>query len=164
MKITIRRATTTDSETVLELIRGLADYEKLDRPNESACSRLIQDGFGPNPRFEAWLAEMDDVAVGYAILFETYSSFLAMPTLYLEDIFLRPDVRGKGIGKAFLLRLAREAVSRGCGRMEWVCLDWNKPSIGFYEKHGAKQMPEWVSFRLDEAGLKSLATMANSTD
>ena len=158
MKVTIRRATLTDSETVLELIRGLADYEKLDRPDESACARLIADGFGESPRFEAWLAELDDVAVGYAILFETYSSFLARPTLYLEDLFLHPDVRGRGIGKKFLKTLAQEAVTRGCGRMEWVCLDWNTPSISFYENLGAKQMPEWVSFRLDGVELKLLGS------
>ena len=160
----IRRAAFEDANTVLQLICELAKYEKLDLPTVEASARLIEHGWGENPKFEAWLAEVDGQAVGYAVLFETYSSFLARPTLYLEDIFLLSDARGKGTGKKFIQTLAREAVNRGCGRMEWVCLDWNTSSIEFYEKQGAKQQPEWVSFRLDGDELATLGLPTQDLD
>ncbi|MEP6757279.1 MAG: GNAT family N-acetyltransferase [Chthonomonadales bacterium] len=160
----IRRTTPDDIETVLGLIRGLADYEKLDPPDEEACARLKEHGWGSAPKFEAWIAEVDGVAVGYAVLFETYSSFLAKPTLYLEDIFLLPESRGAGVGKQFIEKLAAEAVARDCGRMEWVCLDWNTPSLGFYEKLGATQMHEWVSHRLDGEALTTLGSRLQTQD
>jgi len=148
MSATVRRALREDSEAVLGLITELAHYERLDPPNESARARLLEDGWGDSPRFEAWLAEIDGIAVGYAIVFETYSTFLARPTLYLEDIFVLPEHRGKGAGYALFHRIAQESVARGCGRTEWACLDWNTPSIDFYERMGARQLSEWRYFRM----------------
>ncbi len=144
----IRRAGRQDAPKLLNLISALAHYEKLDPPDEGARTRLIEDGWGKRPRYEAWLAELDGSAVGYAILFDTYSTFLAKPTLYLEDLFLLPDSRGMGIGDAFFRRIARLVLERGYGRMEWVCLDWNRAGLRFYEKIGARHMSEWLTFRL----------------
>jgi GNAT superfamily N-acetyltransferase len=144
----IRRAERQDADSLLELITALAHYEQLDPPNEGARARLIEDGWGERPKYEAWLAEVDGHAVGYAILFETYSTFLARPTLYLEDIFLLPEYRGRGIGDALFRRISRLVRERGCGRMEWVCLDWNRAGLRFYEKIGARHMTEWLTFRL----------------
>jgi len=144
----IRRAERQDADSLLELITALAHYEQLDPPNEGARARLIEDGWGERPKYEAWLAEVDGHAVGYAILFETYSTFLARPTLYLEDIFLLPEYRGRGIGDALFRRISRLVRERDCGRMEWVCLDWNRAGLRFYEKIGARHMTEWLTFRL----------------
>lgn len=160
--VRIRRATAADVEVLLSLVDALADYEKLDRPSKSARERLIRDGFGPTPRFEAYLAELEDRIVGYAITFETYSSFLALPTLYLEDVFVLPDARRAGVGSTFVRQLAAEAVRRGCGRMEWVVLDWNAPAIDFYERLGARRLREWHTYRLDAGELSRLAGEAPS--
>jgi GNAT superfamily N-acetyltransferase len=155
--ITIRRARPEDAETLLELIRALAEYEHLPPPGVEAAARLIEHAFGPRPRFEAYLAELEGAPVGYAITFETYSTFLARPTLYIEDLFVRPDARRRGIGRALLRRLAAEAVARGCGRMEWTVLDWNKPAQGVYRKVGAEQLDEWRLCRLTGDALRRLA-------
>jgi GNAT superfamily N-acetyltransferase len=158
---TVREARPDDGETFLSLIDALADYEKLDRPAPDARARLLADAFTRTPpRFSAYLlweeTESDTEApqaVGYAIIFETYSSFLAKPTLYIEDLFLLPTARGKGGGNALFRFLAAEALRRGCGRMEWVCLNWNALAIGFYEKRGAEHMNEWRAYRLTEEKL-----------
>lgn len=149
--IHIRPATEKDSKTFLALIDALADYEKLKRPTRAAKKRLIEDAFGKQKRIDAFLAFSDDKPVGYAIIFETYSSFLAKPTLYLEDIFILKEYRRFGIGKKFFDALLKEARKRKCGRMEWVVLDWNKPAINFYDKLGAKQMKEWLVYRVNIA-------------
>jgi GNAT superfamily N-acetyltransferase len=151
--VQIRRADAADGEILLSLVDALADYEKLARPSSSARERLIRDGFGPTPRFQAYLAELHGRVVGYAITFETYSSFLALPTLYLEDVFVLPETRRAGVGSALFRHLAAEAIRRGCGRMEWVVLDWNAPAIDFYERLGARRLREWHSYRLDADGL-----------
>ncbi|MEI6234658.1 MAG: GNAT family N-acetyltransferase [Planctomycetota bacterium] len=146
-----RRATLDDAPVLIRLICALADFENLTPPDAAAQARLTADGFGPKPRFEAWLATVPDRAepVGYAMLFETYSSFLAKPTLYLEDIFVLPDFRGRGIGGAFLQHCIALANERDCGRMEWTCLDWNTKAQDVYEcKLGAKRMSEWYLYRL----------------
>jgi GNAT superfamily N-acetyltransferase len=117
----------------------------------------VEHGFGPQPRFETYLAEIDGDAVGYAIVFETYSTFLARPTLYLEDIFVRPESRRRGAGMALLRHLAREAVARGCGRMEWTVLDWNELAQGVYRKIGARMLDEWRFCRLTGDALYRLA-------
>jgi GNAT superfamily N-acetyltransferase len=154
----IRPAAEGDAETFLALVDALADYEKLDRPSPEARDRLMRDGFGPEPRrFRAFLAEVDGRAVAYAITFETYSSFLALPTLYLEDLFVLPDARRLGIGSAFFRFLAGEAVRRGCGRMEWVVLDWNQLAIDFYDKLGARRMTEWYTYRLTGDQLREMS-------
>jgi GNAT superfamily N-acetyltransferase len=153
----IRTAAAADAEVFLALVDALADYEKLDRPTPEARERLLRDGFGPAPRFQAYLAEVEGRAVAYAIVFETYSSFLALPTLYLEDIFVLPEARRGGVGGAFFRFLAEEALRRGCGRMEWAVLDWNQLAIDFYEKIGARRMREWYTYRLTADELRRVA-------
>lgn len=155
--IRIRRATAADAETFLGLVDALADYEALDRPTPEARERLVRDGFGDSPRFTAYLVEVDGEAAGYAITLFTYSSFLALPTLYLEDLFLLPEARGAGAGRALFLHVAAEAVRQGCGRMEWVVLDWNQLAIDFYERLGATRLSEWYSYRLTREQLEALA-------
>lgn len=155
-QIRIRAATSADANTWLGLVDGLADYEKLERPSPEARQRLQNDAFGPQPRILTYLAEMEGNAVGYAIAFETYSSFLALPTLYLEDLFVMPQHRRAGVGRAFFRFLAGEAQRRGCGRMEWAVLDWNRPAIEFYESMGARRLDEWQVYRLTADQLNEL--------
>lgn len=147
----VRRARPEEAPVLLQLILGLAEYEKLEPPDEAAQQRLVRDIFGEKPRLEAWLVFVNGEAAGYALVFETYSSFLALPTLYLEDIFVKPEHRGCGAGKALFLRLVEEAERRGCGRMEWVVLDWNRPALDFYERFGARRLDEWITMRLTRA-------------
>jgi GNAT superfamily N-acetyltransferase len=157
-EFTIRPAAPADAERWLALVDALADYEKLDRPRPDARERLVRDAFGPPPnRIQVYLAESPaGEALAYAITCETYSSFLALPTLYLEDLFVLPDARRHGIGKAFFRHLAAEAVRRGCGRMEWVVLDWNQLAIEFYEGLGARHMREWYTYRLTADQLREM--------
>src|SRR5215212_4861827 len=124
--IAIRKAQPTDAPTILSLICALADFEKLPPPDEAAQTRLIEDAFAERPRFEVFLADVDSKAVGYAFFFETYSTFLARPTLYLEDLFVVPDYRKQRVGYALFRFCVAEAARRGCGRMEWTVLDWNQ--------------------------------------
>jgi GNAT superfamily N-acetyltransferase len=159
VSVQVRALAPADLPVFLELIDGLADYEKLPRPDADARQRLSTDAFGDKRRFWGLLAEVDGTAVGYAIYFFTYSSFLARPTLYLEDIFVLPDARGKGAGLALFRTCVRTAVSEGCGRMEWQVLSWNTPSIQFYERLGAHHMETWLPFRLDA---ETLATLTHS--
>jgi GNAT superfamily N-acetyltransferase len=137
----------------------LADYEKLKRPSRQARRRLIHDGFGKPRRFDAYLAFWESKAVGYAIIFETYSSFLALPTLYLEDLFVSPAYRSHGVGWKLFKTCLGEAYRRRCGRMEWVVLDWNNIAIRFYKKIGARQLRNWLTFRLDRKSIRSLLRM-----
>ncbi len=147
-KVIIRRARASEAATYLSLVDALADFEKLKRPTKAARTRLVCDGFGKHRRFDPLLAFINRKTVGYALIFETYSSFLAKPTLYLEDIFVLPAYRGNGIGLKLFRYCVAEAKRRGCGRMEWVVLDWNKHAIRFYDTYGAKQMKEWLMYRL----------------
>jgi GNAT superfamily N-acetyltransferase len=152
----VRRAERQDAKALLNLVCALADYEKLARPTEEAQERLLRDGWPPDgpPRFEAWLAELDApggaawLPVGYAVTFYTYSSFLARPTLYIEDIFVLPEQRRSGVGTALFQALAATAKASGCGRMEWVVLDWNTLAQDFYRKHGAQHLADWQCYRL----------------
>jgi GNAT superfamily N-acetyltransferase len=153
----IRRATVEDVPAILSLTTALAEYEQLTPPDAEAGKRLARDIAGEHPRFQAFLAEVDGRAAGYAVAFETYSTFMAEPTYYVEDIFILKDYRGKGIGHAMFSVLAEEALCRGCRRMDWTALDWNQPAIDFYEGLGAKLMKEWRVFRLDTAGIGRLA-------
>jgi len=146
--ILIRQAQRSDGQALLSLVDALADYEKLPRPDASARERLLQDTFGERQRIEVYLAELAGKPVGYAIIFETYSSFLALPSLYLEDIFVLSDYRGRQVGYQLFLHCIEEAHRRGCGRMEWAVLDWNQPAIDFYERFGARQLKEWLYYRL----------------
>jgi GNAT superfamily N-acetyltransferase len=154
----LRPAQPADAESWLALVDALADYEKLDRPTPAARGRLVNDAFGPEPhRIQVYLAERGGRAVAYAITCETYSSFLALPTLYLEDLFVLPEARRGGVGREMFRYLAAEAVRRGCGRMEWVVLDWNQLAIDFYDRLGARRMSEWYTYRLTAEQLRELA-------
>ena len=152
---TVRPLEPRDVPRLLDLIDGLADYEKLARPDAEARERLAGDA--ASGRFRTLLAELDGQVVGYAIYFFTYSTFLARPTLYLEDIFVLPERRGQGAGKALFRACAAEAVRQECGRMEWQVLDWNQPSIDFYERAGARLQKEWIPCRLTGDALRRVA-------
>lgn len=156
LAITVRKADRSDFPTLITLVKALADYEKLEPPTPEAQARLLADGWPDqgSARFTAWLAEDWDRAgastpVGYSITFFTYSSFLARPTLYIEDLFILPDRRRSGAGSAIFESLVAEAKSVGCGRIEWVVLDWNTLAQKFYQKIGGKHMEEWQCYRLE---------------
>jgi GNAT superfamily N-acetyltransferase len=153
----IRPATAGDIPELLRLIRALAEYEKLAEMAVGTEARMRESLFGARPAAEALVAERGGRTVGFAIYFTTFSTFLCKPGLYLEDLFVEPEHRGSGIGRALLRRLAALAVERGCGRFEWRVLDWNEPSIRFYESLGAKLMPEWVLVRTTDQSLAQLA-------
>jgi GNAT superfamily N-acetyltransferase len=144
----IRAATEGDIPLILQFIRDLAEYERLSHKVIATEERLRASLFG-SPRFaEVLIAEEDVAAVGFALFFHNYSTFLAQPGIYLEDLFVKPEARGRGYGKALLMRLAELARERGCGRVEWAVLNWNQPSIDFYKALGAVPMDEWTVFRL----------------
>ena len=151
--VIIRQMLPEDGLAFVGLIDALADYENLDRPDPDAKARLLADAFSERPRFEVRLAEVDGVVAGYAFFFMTYSSFLAKPLPYLEDIFVLTEHRGVGAGKALFDACVTEARARGCGRMEWRVLTWNEPAIAFYRRRGAQNLEEWHTFRLDGAAL-----------
>jgi GNAT superfamily N-acetyltransferase len=154
---TIRPAVPKDIPEILRLIGALAEYEKLADMAVGTDARLGESLFGARPAAEALIVERGGRAVGFAIFFTTFSTFLCKPGLYLEDLFVEPEHRGHGIGKALLRRLAALAVERECGRFEWRVLDWNEPSIRFYETLGAKLMPEWQLVRMTEREIAHLA-------
>ena len=157
MTISIRPARPNDVPTVASLIRALSQYEKLEHEVTMTEDKLRASMFGPRPYAEALLAEEDGTPVGFALFFHNYSTFLAQPGLYLEDLYVLESHRGNGIGKALLVHLAKIAVERNCGRMEWAVLDWNVDAIGFYEKLGAKPNSEWTVYRLTGDSLNGLA-------
>jgi GNAT superfamily N-acetyltransferase len=156
-RLRIRPGTRRDARTILALIRGLAEYERLAHEVEATLARIHRHGFGRRRYFETLLCFDGRDAVGFALYFFTYSTFLARPTLYLEDLFVVPSARGHGAGKALLAALARIAIRRGCGRMEWAVLDWNTPAIGFYERLGARLRKDWVLTRLTGSPLRRLS-------
>ena len=156
-RLVIRRGTARDLPTILTLIRGLAEYEHLAHEMEATPARLKRHGFGRRPYFETLICRRGRTPVGFALYFYTYSTFLGRPSLYLEDLFVLPEERGRGAGKALLRALAKIAVARGCGRMEWTVLDWNTPSIRFYRKLGARLRREWILTRLTGTPLRRLA-------
>lgn len=154
---TLRPATPADSATLYRLISALAEYEKLTHLVEATPEKIEQALFGERPHAEAVIAEVEGgQAVGFALFFHNFSTFLAKPGLYLEDLFVEPAWRGHGIGKALLRHLAALAVARGCGRFEWSVLDWNQPSIDFYEAMGADVMPDWRICRVTGDALARL--------
>lgn len=146
--ILIRKATKSDAPDILSLVDALAEYEKLTPPDSAAKDRLTKDMSGAHPRFDAFLADLNGRAVGYAFVFETYSSFLALPTLYLEDLFVLPEFRKRKIGYTLFRSMVKEAFRRGCGRMEWTVLDWNRVAIDFYDHLGSTHMKQWQLYRL----------------
>ena len=153
----IRAATVADVPVILELIRALATYERA--PNEVTATEqgLTEVLFGQKPAAEVLLAFENETAVGFAVFLHNFSTWLGRPGVYLEDLFVGPEYRGKGYGRALLIHLAKIARERGCGRMEWAVLDWNEPAIEFYRKLGAKPMDEWTVFRLTRDGIAKLA-------
>ncbi len=155
--LVLKRATEADGRTILDLIHGIAEYERLRHEVEATEDLLREHGFGPRPIFECILAERGTHAVGFALYFFSFSTFKARPTLYLEDLFVRPEDRGRGVGRRLLVELARIAVDRQCGRMEWSVLDWNTPARDFYFKLGALAMDEWTVFRMTPEAFGRLA-------
>jgi GNAT superfamily N-acetyltransferase len=141
---------------IAELIRGLARYEKLEDGVTMTEERLAANLFGSHRYAETLIAEEDGAPVGFALFFHNFSTFLAQPGIYLEDLFVVPDHRGSGIGRALLMELARLAVKRGCGRLEWAVLNWNRDAIAFYERLGATPNSEWTVYRLTGEALSSL--------
>src|SRR6185369_9826815 len=160
MALDIRPATARDVSLILDFIRGLAEYERMLDQVEATEDRLRASLFpadGSTPGAHCVIGFVDGVPAGFALYFFNYSTFLAKPGLYLEDLFVKPEFRGQGIGKALLLHLAKSANARGCGRMEWSVLDWNQPAIEFYESLGARRMKEWQICRLTGNSLAQYA-------
>jgi len=155
--VTIRPATEADLGTIEELIRALAEYERMADEVVMDAELLRKGLFGDRPYAEVLIAEVDDEAVGFALFFHNFSTFVGRPGIYLEDLFVKPEHRGSGLGKALLKRLAEITVERDCGRMEWAVLDWNEPSIGFYKKLGARPNDDWTVYRLTGEALQKLA-------
>jgi GNAT superfamily N-acetyltransferase len=155
--ITVRRATARDAGVILDLIKGLADYERLGHEVDSTLADIRRHGFGARRYFEALICRRDRRPIGFALYFFTFSTFVGRPTLYLEDLFVRPEERGRGAGRILLRALARIALRRGCGRMEWAVLDWNRSAIRFYRGLGAGLRREWILTRLAGDPLRALA-------
>lgn len=155
--INLRPATRDDPPLILALIRELAEYEKLAHEVVATEAQLEESLFSERPYAEVVIAEWHNEPAGFALFFHNFSTFLGRRGLYLEDPFVRPALRGKGIGKALLAHLARIAVERGCGRFEWAVLDWNEPARRFYESLGAKAVSEWDIFRVTGEALQALA-------
>ncbi len=156
MTLVIRPAERADVPVIAELIRGLAHFEQLEHEVTMTEERLAANLFGPHHYAETLIAEEDDKPVGFALFFHNFSTFLAKPGIYLEDLFVIPESRGHGIGRALLKELARLAVERGCGRLEWSVLDWNREAIAFYERLGARPNSEWTIYRLAGEALSAL--------
>ena len=155
-RLFVRRATVSDAPLILSFIRGLAEYERLTHLVEATEERVRESLFGETPRAEALLGYVDGEAAGFAVYFHTYSTFLSRPGLYLEDIYVSPEYRSRGLGSLLMRRVAAVAVERGCGRFEWAALDWNTDAHRFYERLGAEMLPEWRLFRMTGDALRRL--------
>jgi GNAT superfamily N-acetyltransferase len=155
--LNLRPATPLDVPAILQLVRALAAYERAPDAVVATEQDFLRHGFRAAPRFSVLLAEQDGEVAGFALWFFTFSTWLGKPGLYLEDLFVRPELRRRGIGKALMLELARTAVREGCGRFEWSVLDWNQPAIDFYRSLGARLMEEWVVCRVEGDALRALA-------
>jgi len=155
--MTIRPATPSDVPAILNFIRELATYERAPDAVVATEADLLRDGWGPTPRFKAIIAEEDEAPVGFALYFTTYSTWRGHHGIRLEDIYVTPTMRGKGIGKALLARIAQIAIAEGCPRLEWDVLDWNAPAIAVYERIGAHILTEWRIMRLSGDALQTLA-------
>ena len=157
MTVEIRPAKPADAALIVHLIKSLAKYEKLEHMVVANEEKVRNALFGERPYAETLIAELDGKPVGFALFFHNFSTFLAQPGIYLEDLFVEPEHRGAGIGRDLLQKLAAIAVERECGRLEWAVLDWNKDAIGFYERLGATPNDEWTVYRLTGQALRSLA-------
>ena len=153
----IERATARDVPVILAMIKALAEYEKMSDQVTATQDTLRASLFGPRPAAEVVIGYAGDQPAGFALFFHNYSTFLGRPGIYLEDLFVAPEWRGSGLGTRLLTFLAKLAVERGCGRVEWSVLDWNEPAIGFYKKLGARPMDEWTIFRVTGDALETLA-------
>lgn len=162
MALDIRPATSDDAGTILNFIRALAAYEREPDAVQATEADLLHHGFGQNPYYACLIAEWDGIPAGFALYFFDYSTWLGKPGLYLEDIFVHPEFRGRGIGKALLQRLAAVALEKGCARMKWEVLDWNTPAIEFYSAMGAELQKEWLNVRLSGDALQKLANCADA--
>ena len=160
MTISIRSATPADLPLIAQFIRDLAEYEKLAHEVRFNEAKLGEKLFGSRPYAEVVIGEIDGTPQGFALFFHNFSTFEGRPGLYLEDLFVRPEARGSGLGKALLAHLAQLCVERDCARLEWSVLDWNTPAIGFYQSLGAKLMDEWTVMRVDGDALTALAETA----
>jgi GNAT superfamily N-acetyltransferase len=154
----IRPATREDAATIVDLITALAIYEREPDAVTATEADILRDGFGATPRFRCVIAELEGQPAGFALWFYNYSTWQGRAGLYLEDLFVKPEFRGKGIGKALLLHLAKVASDENCGRFEWSVLDWNSPAIEFYESLGAKLHREWLRMRVEGDALSNLAS------
>lgn len=155
--VTIRFGELADVPVIAELIRSLARYERLEHEVTMTEEKLTDALFGERQYAETLIAEEDGTPLGFALFFHNFSTFLAQPGIYLEDLFVVPEARARGIGRTLLERLAGIAVDRGCGRLEWSVLDWNKDAIGFYERLGARPNSDWTVYRLTGESLRTLA-------
>jgi len=155
--ISIRPAKRTDVPLIRSLIAELAEYERLTHEMFATEALLDQWLFGPKPAAEVIIGELAGEPAGFALFFHNFSTFLGKPGIYLEDLFVQPTARGKGLGLALIQHLASLAMQRGCGRLEWAVLDWNEPAIGFYKRLGARPMDEWTTYRLTGDALDRLA-------
>jgi GNAT superfamily N-acetyltransferase len=162
MSLIIRKAAREDVDLILYFIEQLAIYEKEPEAAVATRENLLRDGFGEKPFFHVLLAEWQGEPAGFAFYFFNYSTWLGKPGLYLEDLFVLPELRGNGIGKALLASLAKTAVENNCGRFQWQVLDWNKPAIDFYEALGAVNLKEWFTYRLEGENLRKLASLVRS--
>jgi len=157
MATIIRPATAPDVSLILALIRGLAEYERAPEQVIATEEDLLRDGFGPNPFYFCLIAEHDGKPAGFAFYFFDYSTWIGRPGIYLEDLFVYPELRGLGIGKALLKQVAAIAVEKGCARLKWSVLDWNTPAIDFYKSMGGELMDEWTNVRIQGEALERLA-------
>ena len=154
--INIRNANESDTNTILKFIKELAEYEKMSK-DVTATEELLKENLFVKKLAEVVIAEEDNIPVGFALFFHNFSTFLGKGGIYLEDLYVKPNMRNKGIGKILLKYLANLALERDCGRLEWSCLDWNEPSIAFYKERGAIPMDEWTIYRVTGENLLNLA-------
>jgi GNAT superfamily N-acetyltransferase len=157
--LTIRTAQPEDAPLIVQLIRELAEYERAAPEAIATPEDILRDGFSGKPKFRVLIAEWDSQPAGFALFFNNYSTWRGRPGIFLEDLFVRPQFRKRGIGKSLLISIAETAVNEGCGRLEWQVLAWNTPAIDFYRSIGAQAMNEWLTMRVSGAALPQLASL-----
>lgn len=162
--LTIRNATTGDTALILEFIRQLAEYEREPKAVIATEADLLRDGFGPNPKYRSVIAEWDSKPAGFAFFFYNYSTWRGRPGLYLEDLFVYPELRGKGIGRALMQHIAQTALRENCYGIRWMVLEWNEPALKFYEALGAELLEEWETMLLTGPALKALASATETAE